>query len=154
MIKILSEILKGEFKVLDELTLVLDTSHPKARLGLFASSKLVDSIEWEAGRELSKTFFTYLEKLFKNNNRKSEELCRIIVVKGPGSFTGLRIGVAIANTFSYALSIPIIGVVTKRNLGLDEIFCKAKNITEEKQIVPFYDREPNITKRKDSKRSD
>lgn len=48
-----------------------------------------------------------IEELFKVNNLDIKDLKKIIVVNGPGSFTGIRIGLSIAKTMAYALKISI-----------------------------------------------
>lgn len=48
-----------------------------------------------------------IESLFKDNNLNVKDLKKIIVVNGPGSFTGIRIGLSIAKTMAYALNIDI-----------------------------------------------
>lgn len=137
-------------------TLVIDTSDKTARFGLFADGKLVDSIEWEAHRELSKTFYIKLDKLLGQNDLKYQDLDSIVIVRGPGSFTGLRIGVVIVNTFSYALGIETAGVILsppsfpRRRESLEEIYNNGKKDLKNGQIIePFYGREPNITQKKE-----
>lgn len=48
-----------------------------------------------------------IEEVFKENNLNIKDLKKIIVVNGPGSFTGIRIGLSIAKTLAYALNISI-----------------------------------------------
>ena len=48
-----------------------------------------------------------IEEVFKENNLNIRDLDKIIVVNGPGSFTGIRIGLSIAKTLAYALNISI-----------------------------------------------
>jgi len=54
----------------------------------------------------------FIERLFKTASEKLENLEAVAVSKGPGSYTGLRIGVAAAKGLCYALSIPLIGINT------------------------------------------
>lgn len=130
-------------------TLVVDTSEKTARFGLFKGEKLADMLEWEAHRELSKTFYIKLDQLLERNKLTYQGLGSIIVVKGPGSFTGLRIGIVITNAFSYALGITTAGVKQNEKMELEEIYEKGKKDLRKGQIIePFYGREPNITKRK------
>lgn len=130
-------------------TLVIDTSDKRARFGLFQDDKLVDKIEWEAHRELSKTFYLKLDEQLGRNKLDYSDLGSIIVVRGPGSFTGLRIGIVIVNAFSYSLSIETAGIVQKEKMSLEEIYEKGKKELKKGQIIePFYGREPNITVKK------
>ena len=59
--------------------------------------------------EYSHSIYTMpmIESLFKDNNLNVRNLKKIIVVNGPGSFTGIRIGLSIAKTMAYALNIDI-----------------------------------------------
>lgn len=71
------------------------------------------------------------------------------VVVGPGGFTSVRIGVAVANAFAYSLSLPIIGLKLSdfsddKDL-VAKVFEKIKAVKPAKLVLPFYDREPNIT---------
>lgn len=59
--------------------------------------------------EYSHSIYTMpmIESIFKENNLSVKDLKKIIVVNGPGSFTGIRIGLSIAKTMAYALNIDI-----------------------------------------------
>ncbi len=59
--------------------------------------------------EYSHSIYTMpmIESIFKDNNLNVRDLKKIIVVNGPGSFTGIRIGLSIAKTMAYALKIEI-----------------------------------------------
>ncbi|MDO8507171.1 MAG: tRNA (adenosine(37)-N6)-threonylcarbamoyltransferase complex dimerization subunit type 1 TsaB [bacterium] len=130
-------------------SLVIDTSDRVARLGIFQDDKLADKIEWEAHRELSKTFYTKLDELLGRNSLSCNDLSSIIVVRGPGSFTGLRIGIVIVNAFSYSLGVETAGVIQKEKMPLEEIYNVGKKDLKKGQIIePFYGREPNITTKK------
>lgn len=50
-----------------------------------------------------------IDKILKNHSLKPEDLSEIQVNAGPGSFTGLRVGLAIANALSFVLKIPVNG---------------------------------------------
>ncbi|MEK7447683.1 MAG: tRNA (adenosine(37)-N6)-threonylcarbamoyltransferase complex dimerization subunit type 1 TsaB [Patescibacteria group bacterium] len=102
-------------------TLVIDTSDKTARFGLFKDDNLTDKLEWKAHKELSKTFYLKLDELLGRNKLKYNDLDSIIVVCGPGSFTGLRIGIVIVNTFSYALGIETAGVIQKEKTSLSPV---------------------------------
>ena len=85
-----------------------------------------------------------------------EKLKGIIIVKGPGSFSSLRIGIATANTLAFVLKIPIYSVMANHvSLGfktqanaLDLLAKNYSKLKKEKLVIPFYGREPNITKSK------
>ena len=68
-----------------------------------------DIYEKEKVSEYKHSVFTMpmIEELFKESNTDIKDLKKIIVVNGPGSFTGIRIGLSIAKTIAYALNIEI-----------------------------------------------
>ena len=59
--------------------------------------------------EYSHSIYTMpmIEQIFKENNLEIKDLEKVIVINGPGSFTGIRIGLSIAKTLAYALNIKI-----------------------------------------------
>ena len=74
----------------------------------------------------------FIEELLKETNLKLQDLNAIAVSQGPGSYTGLRIGVSAAKCLCYALSVPLIAV--------DTLELLARKITiAEGVIVPMID---------------
>ena len=74
----------------------------------------------------------FIEELFTETNLKLQDLSAIAVSQGPGSYTGLRIGVSAAKGLCYALSVPLISVDTL------ELLARKITITEG-SIVPMID---------------
>jgi tRNA threonylcarbamoyladenosine biosynthesis protein TsaB len=124
--------------------LALKTDQPEAELYLLSGNETIASYSWYAHRQLSNTILEKIEMLLKDNKQKLTSLRGIVVYQGPGSFTGLRIGVTTANTLAYSLKIPITGAVSqswKKN-GLQSL-----DATKEFQyVLPLYGSEPTITK--------
>ncbi|MBP9738555.1 tRNA (adenosine(37)-N6)-threonylcarbamoyltransferase complex dimerization subunit type 1 TsaB, partial [Candidatus Saccharibacteria bacterium] len=87
----------------------LRTDKPEAELYLVEDSAIVDSHKWHAHRELSDTLISKIEHLLGAHDLQVSKLDGIVVYRGPGSFTGLRIGITVANTLAYASKIKIIG---------------------------------------------
>ena len=84
----------------------------------------------------------YPSSLHFGGQAKRRGLQGIAVVKGPGSLTSLRIGVATANALSYALAIPVIGVKPSCNLEqIEPLFIKKKSGI----VLPEYGQPPHIT---------
>ena len=67
---------------------------------------LIQNIE-EFGQNLSEVALPKIVELFDKTNLKAKDINKIIVVNGPGSFTGIRIGITIAKVFAWSLNIPI-----------------------------------------------
>ncbi|MEI6228825.1 MAG: tRNA (adenosine(37)-N6)-threonylcarbamoyltransferase complex dimerization subunit type 1 TsaB [Candidatus Saccharibacteria bacterium] len=122
--------------------LLLDTSTPVCRLALIDAGQKRE-FDWESNRELAKGLLGYLDKTMKSIGKTWVDISAIGVFEGPGSFTGLRIGITVANTIADAQNIPIVGgrgddwqtiVLSKLNAGENE-----------KLVLPFYGGEANIT---------
>ena len=68
--------------------------------------------------EHSKYTMSEIEKLFKNSNIAPKSVDKIMVIDGPGSFTGVRIGVTIAKTYAWACKINVVPISTLKAYAL------------------------------------
>jgi tRNA threonylcarbamoyladenosine biosynthesis protein TsaB len=123
--------------------LTIRTDTPEAEVSLVeADGKEVVGYTWTAGRKLSQQLLPEIDRLVESSvgwNR----VAGIVVYCGPGSFTGLRIGVTAANTAAYSLNIPVVGAS-----GDDWIKAGLERLPAAQlgQFVrPEYGSEPNIT---------
>ena len=94
------------------LMLALESSAKAASAALFEDGKLLSLSVQNAGLTHSRTLLPMAEDLFKNMGRTIPEIDVIAVAHGPGSFTGLRIGMAEAKGLAWALEKPVTGVST------------------------------------------
>jgi tRNA threonylcarbamoyladenosine biosynthesis protein TsaB len=90
------------------LILSIKTDNPEAEIGLFDNNNRLDYQTWTAHRELSITIHTKISDLLKHSDKTLGDLEGIVIFKGPGSFTGLRIGFSVANALADSLDIPIV----------------------------------------------
>jgi tRNA threonylcarbamoyladenosine biosynthesis protein TsaB len=89
--------------------LLIDTSdNKKITVGLRIESQ-EDIVVQEVGREKAQAVLPILDSLLKKHQLTLQDLTGLEVNVGPGSFTGLRVGIAIANTLGHSLNIPING---------------------------------------------
>lgn len=89
--------------------LILDTAdNKKITVGLIIDSKK-DIQTKTITSNRTQVILPMIDKILKKHLLKPEDLSGIKINTGPGSFTGLRIGLAIANAMSFALKIPING---------------------------------------------
>ena len=72
-------------------------------------SKTKDKFTSDSKLLRSEAVIPLLDKLLKNNNLTLRDLEAIEVFEGPGSFTGLRVGISIANALGFLLKIPVNG---------------------------------------------
>ena len=88
-----------------------------------------------------------IEEIFKENNLDIKDLNKIIVVNGPGSFTGIRIGLSIAKTLAYALKIDINTISSlTAYLVSNETNDNKKAVIEDNKgyYVSVFDKDNNI----------
>lgn len=101
---------------------------------------------WPAGRELSKGLLRFLQQSLENQRQTWSDVTAIVVFRGPGSYTSLRIGLTVANTLADSLQIPIVGAEGDdwRQTALNRI---TQNPTASDGIVtPIYTQDVFITK--------
>lgn len=127
--------------------LALRTDSMTARLAsLSPAGEVITSKEWEAGRQLSIQLPAAIDQLLKDSDSGYSNLTGIIAYEGPGSFTGLRIGITIANTIAHEQHIPIVG-----STGEEWLAVGIKKLEDAKPgsiVMPVYGGEANITKPK------
>ena len=88
--------------------LALRTDKPEAEIGLFDDKKRLAYEKWQADRQLAETIHKRIEKILDLLSISLSDINGIVVYKGSGSFTGLRIGHSVANALSYAQKIPVV----------------------------------------------
>ena len=88
--------------------LTLRTDKPEAELGVYDGDKELAYTHWQAHLELSKTIHKEAEIILNKSSISLMQLEGIVCYSGPGSFTGLRIGLSVANALAYAQNIPIV----------------------------------------------
>ncbi len=125
------------------LILTIRTDKPEAEVGLYNGNRQLAYSTWPAHRQLAETIHIRIKELLKSQDRRLDDLEGVIAFKGPGSFTGLRIGLSVANALAYARDIPLIGSAGKNWLetGITRL-AKGEN---DKIALPEYGSEPHIT---------
>lgn len=141
--------------------LLIDTSTPLIQIAL-ADRDIIFAKEELGSEKLSKDLLPHIEKILHENELKPEKLIGIIAYLGPGSYTALRIGITIANTFSYSLDIPIAGIQgedpgkekfdlkTMEPFDLNLLLKEGLKILNNSErnislISPFYGKKPNVS---------
>ncbi len=79
-------------------TLVMDTSHRYLVIAAYEDGKLLEGIQEEGSKKQSENAIPYIENILKKHDMKLFDFDEIIVTRGPGSYTGVRVGMTIAKT--------------------------------------------------------
>ena len=78
------------------ISLCMDSAYKQLVLGLYKDKELLAGISLEAFKKQSETIFVELNRLLKETNLDYKDIDRVIITKGPGSYTGIRIAMTIA----------------------------------------------------------
>lgn len=87
--------------------LYIDTSSSYLYAGIVSDDKLLCEVKKEFGHSLSEEALPNIARLFAEKKLAAKDIDKILVVNGPGSFTGIRIGITIAKVYAWSLNIPI-----------------------------------------------
>jgi len=128
-------------------TLFISTFDKLITIGLLKNGEVLEQLEKDSSRNHSIYVMPMIESIINKNNISTSYLNEIIVVNGPGSFTGVRIGVTIAKTLAYTLNIPI------KTITSLEAFAISSNLVSKKLVsindlkgsyVGYFDEENNL----------
>ena len=91
-------------------TILLDSSNTNLSVGIAKDNLLLESISYEAWQRQSEYMIPELNGLLEKYHIKREEIGEVVVAKGPGSYTGVRIAITIAKTIAVALGCKLIAI--------------------------------------------
>lgn len=123
--------------------LLLDTSTAECRVWLYQNDTFVITDVWLADRSLAENIFVYLESIFSKIDKSWSDISGIGVFRGPGSFTGLRIAMAVLNSYAADNDLPIIGATGKEWRA--ECLKRLEAGENDAVVLPEYGREARIT---------
>ncbi len=114
--------------------LCLETATTNCSVALSINGKVV-AIEEDNAKQYShaERLHTFIETVLRKADISKDQLQAIAVSKGPGSYTGLRIGVSAAKGLCMALDIPLISIDTLGSLS------RKQKVTETELVVPMLD---------------
>jgi len=123
--------------------ILLDTSTPVCRLTLDDDDVQYHD-KWQADRTLAKGLLGYLRDQLQAKGKTFSDVTGIGAFQGPGSFTGLRIGLTVLNTMASAQHIPIVGVTGDE--WQSDALVRIRAGENDEIVLPIYGSEANITK--------
>lgn len=116
------------------LLLLIETSTSVCSAALIKNRSLLDIEESNEGYVHAEKLAVFIQNIFQRNNITPSDLSAVAVSGGPGSYTGLRIGVSTAKGICFGAGIPLISVPT-----LEALFGLARNIHAADYYVPMID---------------
>ncbi len=128
------------------LVLTIRTDKPESEIGLLENGAQIAYEKWHAHRQLAETIHHKIMALLESKQKVWEDVEGIICYKGPGSFTGLRIGLSVANALAYSLGIPVAG--TTKSSWIESGVEALKNKSASNTALPEYGAKVHITQQK------
>lgn len=126
--------------------LTIRTDKPDAEIGLYDDHVQLAYRTWQAHRQLAETIHSTVEALLKGQDKAWTDVQGIVCFQGPGSFTGLRIGLTVANALAYSYQLPI--VATQDPHWLESGIERLAGGESDAQALPFYGADAHITPQK------
>ena len=122
--------------------LTIRTDKPEAEIGLYEDTKQLGYEVWTAHRQLAETLHGKIEELLKAHDKTWQNLEGIVCFHGPGSFTGLRIGMTVGNALAYSYSLPIVACQDPQ--WLETGLTRLTSGESGKLVLPFYGADAHI----------
>ncbi len=98
--------------------LYIDTSSSYLYTAIVEKEKVLCEIKEEYGTHLSEMALPKIAELFEKTKFDVKDIDKIIVVNGPGSFTGIRIGITIGKVYAWSLNIPITTITSLEAMAI------------------------------------
>lgn len=122
----------------------LKTDGPTVEFYLYDSHGVaVATKTWEAGRTLARFLLQELTQFLAENDCSYETVTGLFVFRGPGSFTGLRIGITVMNTLAYAQDLPLVGETGEE--WLSKALSRLTNRENDQTVLPEYGSAARVT---------
>lgn len=117
-------------------TLIIDTAHPTARVLLVKDGSIIAKREWENTPKVGTELLIYIDEILKEVEIGKENLKRIAVHTGPGSFGLVRTGITTATLLTQAAGAELVGIVGDTE---EELLAHAQAGTPTQTIKPRYE---------------
>lgn len=128
------------------ISLFIDTSSSDVSIAIVKDNKILSNINKNIPNEHSIYTTSFLDKALNEAKITSDDIDKIMVVNGPGSFTGVRIGVTIAKVFSYLKKIDIVCIssLKMRAISIKHDNCLVLlDAKHDNYYIGLYDKDNN-----------
>jgi tRNA threonylcarbamoyladenosine biosynthesis protein TsaB len=126
--------------------LTLRTDQAESKIALYNDFVLVHELNWQAHRTLADTIHIKIKSLLDESGKTLNDIHGLVCFRGPGSFTGLRIGLSLANALTQSLNLAIVGTdgALWQEKGIQRLIAGQ----DDKMVLPHYGSKVKITKPK------
>lgn len=121
------------------LILHIETSTQNCSIAVSEHGKLLSLIEENKPNIHASAITIFIERALIESKKKIQELTAIAISKGPGSYTGLRIGTSVAKGLCYALDIPLIAIDTLKAMAYGVIHTNQNSVNKNSLLCPMID---------------
>lgn len=126
--------------------LFIDSATTNLVVAIIIDGKITYLYDNNDGNDTSSKIMPIIEEAFKTSNIKPKDIDKIFAVNGPGSFTGIRVGLTVAKTMGYSLNIPTIPVSSLEVMasGFNEDVIALINARRGYVYAGGYDKDLNV----------
>lgn len=129
------------------ITLFIDTSNQDVSIALLKDGKIINKITKSIPNEHSKYAVSYIDEVLRKSEITPKEVQSIMVVNGPGSFTGVRIGLTIAKVYALLNNIKVTLISSLKCLAIgnnkNKYILSLINARNDNYYIGFYDNNYN-----------
>ena len=129
------------------ITLFIDTSNQDVSIALLKDGKIINKITKSIPNEHSKYAVSYIDEVLKKSEITPKEVQSIMVVNGPGSFTGVRIGLTIAKVYALLNNIKVTLISSLKCLAIgnnkNKYILSLINARNDNYYIGVYDNNYN-----------
>ncbi|GEM02874.1 tRNA threonylcarbamoyladenosine biosynthesis protein TsaB [Halolactibacillus halophilus] len=127
--------------------LAMDTSTDVLSVSLHNNQEIIEEYSSKNKNKHSTRLMPAIDRIMKEAKVTPQDLTKIVVGMGPGSYTGVRIALSTAKTMAWTLNIPVVGVSSLRALSLqasgDDLVCSFLDARRGLVYAGLYDKEGN-----------
>lgn len=113
----------------------IETSTDVCSVALAENDRIIALKELKEGRSHAAVLSVYIDEIFKESGYSPDDLDAVAVSRGPGSYTGLRIGVSTAKGICYGTGLPLIGVGSLESMFTGMLASQKEPAWEEEQRI-------------------
>lgn len=123
--------------------LTIRTDKPEAEIGLYDGETQLAYETWTAHRQLAETIHQKIETVLQTRGKAWQDVQGLVCFQGPGSFTGLRIGLTVVNALAYSYGLPIVATQDPQwvESGLQRLLAGEND----GKALPYYGADAHIT---------